>query len=61
MSTIAFPALSCGVYGYPLNLAARTSLEVCRDHVGNLKEIHFVLFSNDSLQAYKAAADELFS
>lgn len=42
-------------------LAARTSLETCRDHAGNLSEIHFVLFSADAVQVYEAAAEELFS
>jgi len=61
LSTIAFPALSCGVYGYPLPLAARTSLETCRKHIGNLREVHFVLFSADAVKAYQAAAAELFT
>jgi O-acetyl-ADP-ribose deacetylase (regulator of RNase III) len=60
LSTIAFPAISCGVYGYPLASAARTSLEACRDHVGNLREVHFVLFSADVFQAYEDAAARLF-
>jgi len=61
LSTVAFPAISCGVYDYPLPLAAKTSLKACRDHIGNLKEIHFVLFSSDAVQAYEAAAAEVFS
>lgn len=48
LSSIAFPAISCGVYGYPLAEAARIALATCRaaleDEAGGLEEIVLVAF-----------------
>lgn len=59
LSTIAFPAISCGVFGYPLAEAAPLSLETCREHAGALSEVHFVLFGADAREAWSAAAKEI--
>ena len=59
LSTVAFPAISCGVFGYPLAEAAPLSLETCREEAGRLQEIHFVLFGADALEAWTAAAKEI--
>ncbi len=59
LRSIAFPAISCGVYGYPLDEAAPLAIETCRNHVGELIEIRFVLFSNETLQAWLQAAGRL--
>jgi O-acetyl-ADP-ribose deacetylase (regulator of RNase III) len=53
--TIAFPAISCGVYGYPVQDAARVSAQVVREQAWDLDEIRFVLFSEDALTAWAAA------
>ena len=53
--TIAFPAISCGVYGYPVQDAARISAQVVREQAWDLDEIRFVLFSEDALTAWTAA------
>lgn len=53
--TIAFPAISCGVYGYPIQDAALISAQVVREQAWNLDEIRFVLFSEDVLTAWTAA------
>jgi O-acetyl-ADP-ribose deacetylase len=45
LKRVAFPAISCGVYGYPHRDAAAIALTTCRDHGHDLDEIHFVLFS----------------
>ncbi|KAL0049575.1 hypothetical protein WJX82_005171 [Trebouxia sp. C0006] len=43
-TTIAFPAISCGIYGYPLQAACTAALQSCFENSGDLKEVHFVLF-----------------
>ena len=53
--TIAFPAISCGVYGYPIQDAALISAQVVREQAWNLDEIRFVLFSEHVLTAWTAA------
>ena len=55
LRSIAFPAISCGVYGYPLADAAGISAEVTREQTWSLDEIRFVLFSEDILSAWTSA------
>jgi O-acetyl-ADP-ribose deacetylase (regulator of RNase III) len=55
LRSIAFPAISCGVYGYPLADAAAISAEVTREQRWSLDEIRFVLFSEDILSAWSSA------
>ena len=59
LSSIAFPAISCGVYAYPLNEAATLALETCRTHVGKLRAIRFALFGEASFEAWLEAARSL--
>ncbi|MCA9034135.1 MAG: macro domain-containing protein [Planctomycetaceae bacterium] len=63
-SSIAFPAISTGVYGYPLDLAARTSLKTIVDFIKWHKEpalTRFVLFDAAALAAYSAALEDVVS
>jgi len=55
LRSIAFPAVSCGVYGYPMQEAAAISVQVVRERAWNLDEIRFVLFSEDAVTAWTAA------
>jgi O-acetyl-ADP-ribose deacetylase (regulator of RNase III) len=55
VQSIAFPAISCGVYGYPAEDAARISAEVIGEKAWGLGEIRFVLFSNDVFAAWTHA------
>jgi len=55
LRSIAFPAISCGVYGYPMQDAATISAAVVRERAWNLDEIRFVLFSEQVLAAWTRA------
>jgi O-acetyl-ADP-ribose deacetylase (regulator of RNase III) len=53
--TIAFPAISCGVYGYPVNQAAAIAIEEVMQYPafdGCLQQITFVCFNEIVLKAY---------
>ena len=56
--TIAFPAISAGVYGYPLDDATAvlgaTIVSWCRDHTGTLDEIRLVGFDERARDAFAA-------
>jgi O-acetyl-ADP-ribose deacetylase (regulator of RNase III) len=56
LASVAFPAISCGIYGYPADEAAAISVETCAAHAGELAEIRFVLFGNDMFRTWRAAA-----
>lgn len=58
VESIAFPSLSTGVYGYPLDLAAPIALRTIIEHIKeptSLKQITFVLFGEESYQAFEQA------
>lgn len=57
LRSIAFPAISCGAYGYPAEEAASISLQVARERDWSLEEIRFVLFSDGLLAAWRRALD----
>ncbi|MBT1070767.1 O-acetyl-ADP-ribose deacetylase [Pelotalea chapellei] len=61
LKSIAFPAISCGVYGYPLLKAVRIALSVARDEAARhyLQRIVFVPFNAEALKVYKEVAAEL--
>ena len=53
--TIAFPAISCGVYGYPIHAACRIALETASTFLEGhpeLEKIIFVLFSSGDREVY---------
>jgi len=61
VATIAFPAISCGVYGYPLEAAARIAVREARTFVENndaLQGIFLVCYGRESCDAYRNALME---
>jgi len=52
--SIAFPAISCGIYGYPPELAAAVAVGAVRGH--ELELVRFVLFGDDTYEAFARAA-----
>ncbi len=60
-ATIAFPALSCGAYGYPKEEAARIAIEACRDYLGAIATCTFYLFDESTLAVFARRAQELLS
>ncbi len=60
--TIAFPAISTGAYGYPVDEAAPIALRTVKEYLEQHSEIdlvRFVLWDERTLQAYERAAHEL--
>jgi O-acetyl-ADP-ribose deacetylase (regulator of RNase III) len=53
--SVAFPAISTGVYGYPLEEAAPLALAAVRDADTRVQEVRFVLFDERALKAFQAA------
>ncbi len=56
VKTIAFPAISTGVYGYPLQLAAEIAINTVCDFVNaheGLTLVRFVLFDTRGLKIYE--------
>lgn len=55
--TIAFPAISCGVYGYPIEKACRVAIDTTcaflADHT-SLNKVIYMLFSDADLEVYRA-------
>jgi len=53
---VAFPAISCGVYGYPLAEAAPIALDAVSSADTRVELVRFVLFGDDALSAWRSAA-----
>lgn len=53
--SVAFPAVSTGVYGWPLDDGARTALRTVREEGGVFDEIRFVLFDRHAYDVFAQA------
>jgi O-acetyl-ADP-ribose deacetylase len=53
--TVAFPAISTGIYGYPLEEAAPVAIGAARDADTEVEEVRFVLFGRDAYGAFDRA------
>ncbi len=63
LKTVAFPSISTGAYGYPIEDACRVALEAVKEFLekeDNLDEVVFVLFSERALEVYADKAKEAF-
>jgi len=62
ISSIAFPSISTGVYGYPVEeasgIALKTVIDYLKDHP-EIKLVRFVLFDSKTYNAYENALKEL--
>ena len=61
--SIAFPSISTGAYGYPIDDAARVAIETVtsflKEETTPLQEIVFVLFDSHTFETYRSALQEL--
>lgn len=60
--SVAFPSVSTGVYGYPVNLAAPVALQTVIDFLKetpSIEEAKFVLFDANTFNAYQKALDQV--
>jgi O-acetyl-ADP-ribose deacetylase (regulator of RNase III) len=56
IKTIAFPAISCGAYGYPIPEAAQIALKTTREFLANahkIEKVIFVLWGEEIYEAYR--------
>ena len=53
--TVAFPAISTGVYGYPLEEAAPVAIRAVRGAGTDVREVRFVLFDRAAFAAFEQA------
>jgi O-acetyl-ADP-ribose deacetylase (regulator of RNase III) len=56
--TVAFPAISCGVYGYPPELAAPTAVGAVQQLAGGFETVRFVFLDEGLCGAFTQAAGE---
>ena len=56
--TVAFPAISTGVFGYPVEEAASVAIQAVRDARTSVDEVRFVLFDEEAFDAFHRALGE---
>lgn len=60
--TVAFPAISCGIYAYPLEEAARISISAVVDTLAEQaqpREVRWVLFGDETLDVFSSVLADL--
>lgn len=65
LASIAFPSISTGAYGYPVNRAAGVAINTVNDFLkgdpGTLREVLFVLFDGRAFAAFRRALADYIS
>jgi nicotinate phosphoribosyltransferase len=62
IQSIAFPAISTGIFGYPIEAAARVALKTVLEEeprLSSVSQIRFVLFDEETQQLYERLLNEL--
>jgi len=63
LTSVSFPSISTGAYGYPIDRAARVALDAVIAFLGksdtSLREVVFVLFDSRAMEAYSSALREM--
>ncbi len=63
LTSVSFPSISTGVYGYPVGEASRVAVKAVvsflKEQPTSLKEVVFVLFDSGTYQAYSSALREI--
>ena len=60
--TVAFPAISMGIYGYPSDEGARVAVRTVAEHLAGqtgVEVARFVLYSEETFELFEAALGEL--
>lgn len=63
VKSIAFPAISTGAFGYPLEAGAKVALEAIKskfDELEHIELIRFVLFTTSDLEAFRDQMQNIF-
>jgi O-acetyl-ADP-ribose deacetylase len=58
-STVAFPAISTGAFGFPVDRAAGIAVRAVAESIGDLERVTFVLFDGHTFEAFGSALAEL--
>ena len=53
LKSIAFPAISTGIYGFPKQQAATIAVKEVRSNLGNLDRVLFVCFDSETAEIYR--------
>ncbi|WP_338824551.1 O-acetyl-ADP-ribose deacetylase [Moorella humiferrea] len=65
IKSLAFPSISTGAYGFPVERAARIAMATVKDFLTRnpaaFEEVRFVLFSPEALKAYEGALTEVLA
>jgi O-acetyl-ADP-ribose deacetylase (regulator of RNase III) len=61
--SLAFPAISTGIFGYPIDRCAKIMLQAVKDYCEgktHIQEIRFCLFDDPAIQVFSSTAGTLF-